>query len=121
MTAIPSNLRSYTLAHSAAERFFAAYQSEVCEDRLMPHVRGSIRPIAPHFTRQGIDSLHELAAHLGYRLVPANVVQVGDHPPEHSPDTSKIVAIGDFDPVYQRKLDTVREAVAAPDLGGDAA
>lgn len=116
MTDIPSNLRLYTLAHSAAERFFAAYQSEVCEDRLMPHVRDSIRPIAPQFTRQGIDSVRELVAHLGYRLVPANVVQVGDHPPERSPNTSKIVSIGDHDPVYQRKLDAV-----ASELGGDAA
>jgi hypothetical protein len=44
------------------------------------------------------------------------VVQVGDHPPERSPDTSKIVPIGDFDPVYQRKLDAV-----ASEFGGDAA
>jgi len=48
--------------------------------------------------------------------VPINVVQVGDHPPEHSPDLSKIVSIGDHDPVYQRKLDAV-----AGELGGDAA
>lgn len=43
-----------------------------------------------------------------------------DHP-MHSPDTSKIVSIGDFDPAYQRKLDAVREVVATPDFGGDAA
>lgn len=100
-----TDLRSFSLARSAADSFYAAYIAENCNDR-----------VALPYRNMAQDAFRELAAHLGYRLVPANVVQVGDHPPERSPDTSKIVAIGDHDPAFQRKLDAV-----ATELGGDAA
>lgn len=54
------------------------------------------------------------------RVSTPRIVQVGDHPPEHSPDTSKIVSIGDFDPVYQRKLDAVAGEIGGPQYDGAA-
>ena len=105
MTDNSPDLRSFGLARSAADNFYAAFIAGNCKDGTALTYRNMAR-----------DAFRELAAHLGYRLVPINVVQVGDHPPEHSPDLSKIVSIGDHDPVYQRKLDAV-----AGELGGDAA
>lgn len=96
---------AHLIAQQISENFLLAYSRAESGDDTTDYSRD-----------RGVQTVRELAAHLGFTLVPAEQ----SNAPTAVSEPSNVVQIGDHSPEYVQTLDTVASIVGAPQFDGAA-